>query len=130
MRRVSILLSIFAFCVAGLVAQDADLAQYQTWMKAANGANMALRKAVTEKDAAGIKDNSAKAAESFDAIAKFFAKKGKADGEKFATDARDAAKAVGASTSDADTTAALGKLGGTCRGCHPIYRSQSEFKGL
>ena len=52
MRRASILFSVFAFCAAGLIAQDAaDLPKYQAWMKAAAGANGALRAAVTAKDA-------------------------------------------------------------------------------
>ena len=128
MRRVSILFSVFAFCAAGLIAQNADLAQYQTWMKAGAGANGALRAAVTAKDAAAIKENSAKAAEAFDSIAKYWAGKDKADAVKFSEDARDAAKAVGAATDEAGQKAALGKLAGTCRGCHTPYRNGSDFK--
>ncbi len=127
MRRVSILFSVFALCAVGLVAQNADLAQYQTWMKAGAAANGALRAAVTAKDAAAIKENSVKAADAFDAIAKYWAGKGKADAQKFSEDARDAAKAV-ASADEAGQTAALGKLAGTCRGCHTPYRNGSDFK--
>ncbi|HXJ44649.1 MAG TPA: hypothetical protein VNH18_35505 [Bryobacteraceae bacterium] len=121
MRRASILFSVFAFCAAGLIAQDADLIQHQTLMKAAAGANAALRAAVTAKDAASIKENSGKMAESFDAISKYWARQQKADAVKFAEDARDAAKAVGAAT-EADQAAALGKINGNCRGCHMAYR--------
>lgn len=128
MRRASILFSVFAFCTLGLIAQNADLAQYQTWMKAGAAANGALRQAVTAKDAAAIKEQSAKAAEAFDSIAKYWAGKHKDDAQKLAEEARDAAKAVGASSDEAATTAALGKLAGTCRGCHTTYRNGSDFK--
>ena len=109
------------------MAQNADLPQYQTWMKAGAAANGALRAAVTAKDAAAIKENSAKAADAFDAIAKYWAGKGKADAQKFSEDARDAAKAV-ASADEAGQAAALTKLAGTCRGCHTPYRNGSDFK--
>ena len=128
MRRASILFSVFAFCTAGLIAQNADLAQYQTWMKAGAGANGALRQAVTAKDAAAIKEQSAKAAEAFDSIAKYWGTKQKADAVKMSEDARDAAKAVGDATDEAGQQAALGKLAGTCRGCHTLYRNGSDFK--
>jgi hypothetical protein len=129
MRRASILFSVFAFCAIGLIAQDAaDLPQFQTWMKTAAGANAALRTAVTAKDAAAIKDNSAKMADSFDAMAKYWTKLHKDDAVKFAEDARDASKAVASATSDADQAAALQKIAGACRGCHTPYRNGSDFK--
>jgi hypothetical protein len=128
MRRASILFSVFAFCTAGLIAQNADLAQYQTWMKAGVAAQMAMKAAVTAHDSAAIKENSAKGAEAFDSIAKYWGTKQKADAVKFAEDARDAAKAVGEATDEAAQTAALGKLQGTCRGCHTVYRNGSDFK--
>src|SRR5579862_6837474 len=94
MRKAPIVFSIAAFCAAGLVAQD-DLAQYQTWMKAAAGANGALRKAVAAKDTAAAQTAANTMAENFDHIAQFWAGKNKADEQKFAETARDAAKAVG-----------------------------------
>ena len=128
MRRTPILFAIIAFCTAGLIAQSADLAQYQTWMKAGAGANGALRAAVAAKDATAIKENSAKAAEAFDSIAKYWGTKQKADAVKFAEDARDAARAVGAASDEAGQQAALGKLGAACAGCHPLYRNGKDFK--
>jgi cytochrome c556 len=128
MRRSYVLFSLIAFCTAGLIAQNADLAQYQTWMKAGAGANGALRAAVAAKDAAAIKENSAKAAEAFDSIAKYWGTKQKEDAVKFAEEARDAAKAVGAASDEAAQQAALGKIAGACNSCHPIYRNGKDFK--
>ncbi|MCU1329889.1 MAG: hypothetical protein JWN34_5259 [Bryobacterales bacterium] len=128
MRRASILFSVFAFCTAGLIAQNADLAQYQTWMKTGVAAQRAMMAGVTAKDAGAIKENSAKGAEAFDSIAKYWGTKQKPDAVKFAEDARDASKAVAEATDEAGQQAALGKLQGTCRGCHTVYRNGSEFK--
>ena len=127
MRRASILLSIFAFCAAGLSAQD-DLAQYQTWMKAAAAANGKARAAVTAKDNAAVAAEAKTMAESFDQIAQYWTKQKKDDAVTFAETARDSAKALGAATTPEDQTAAMTKLAGTCRGCHPIYRDGSKFK--
>lgn len=128
MRRASILFSVFAFCTAGLIAQNADLAQYQTWMKAGGAAQKATRAGITAKDAAAIKENSAKGTESFDAIAKYWGTKQKADAVKLAEDARDAFKAAGEATDEAGQMAAMAKVAGTCMGCHTIYRAGSDFK--
>jgi hypothetical protein len=127
MRRTSILVSIFAFCVGSLVAQD-DLAQYQTWMKAAVAANSAAKAAVTAKDNAAVAAQAKIAADSFDQICKFWAKRQKDDAVKLAATARDAAKELASATSADDQTAALAKIGGTCRGCHSVYRDGSKFK--
>jgi cytochrome c556 len=126
MRKATILISAIAFSAFGLFAQD-ELATYQTWMKTAAGANGALRKAITDKDAAAISENSTKMADAFDQIAKFWAAKHKDDAVKLAETARDAAKTVATASPD-DQTAALTKIAGTCRGCHPIYRDGSKFK--
>lgn len=124
MRKATILISALAFSAFGLFAQD-ELAKYQTSMKAAAGANGALRKAVADKDAAAVSANAAKMAASFEEISKFFEAKGKADGVKFANDARDAAKAVAGGDESA-----LAKIGPACQGCHAQYRAGSAFKGL
>src|SRR5947209_5080866 len=105
MRKASIFISALAFSAFGLFAQD-ELATYQTWMKAAAGANGALRTAVTAKDTAAITENSQKMAESFDQMAKFWAAKHKDDAVKFAETARDAAKSLPTASAD-DQTAAL-----------------------
>jgi cytochrome c556 len=126
MRKATILISALAFSAFGLFAQD-ELATYQTWMKTAAGANGALRKAVTDKDAAGITENSTKMAEAFDSMAKFWAAKRKDDAVKFAETARDTAKSV-PTASPEEQTAAVAKIGGTCKGCHTPYRDGSKFK--
>jgi hypothetical protein len=127
MRQLTILVATIVLGGWALSAQD-DLAQYQTWMKSAAGANNAVRAAVTAKDSAAIADNSKKMAEAFDSIAKFWAAKHKDDAVKFAETARDNATKLGAAASDADQQAALTAIAGACRGCHPIYRNGSTFK--
>ncbi len=89
---------------------------------------MAARTAVTAKDAAAVTDNAKKMAEAFDSIAKFWAAKHKDDAVKFAETARDNATKLGSATSDADQAAALQAIGGTCRGCHTVYRNGQQFK--
>jgi cytochrome c556 len=124
MRKATILISALAFSAFGLFAQD-ELATYQASMKAAAGANGALRKAVTEKDSAAVTANAQKMADSFEQIAKFFQGKGKEDGVKFANAARDAAKSVAGGDESA-----LAKIGPNCQGCHAVYRDGNKFKGL
>ena len=92
-------------------------------MKAGAGANMALRKAVTEKDAAAVKANAEKMATAFDDMAKFWVGKHNADAQKFAEAASAAAKAVGGGDDSA-----LAKIGPTCQGCHAITRAGNDFK--
>lgn len=122
MRKASIIISAIALCAAGLFAQD-ELAQYQTWMKAAAGANMGLRKGVTEKNADAVKENSVKMADAFDQMSKFWAGKHNDAAAGFAATARDAAKAVGGGDESA-----LAKIGPTCQGCHAITRAGNDFK--
>lgn len=128
MFKASILITALALGGATLFAQDAELTQYQTWMKAAVAANGALRAAVTAKDDAAIKDNAKKEAEAFDSIAKFWAGKHKEDAQKFAETARDGAQTVAAAKTPEDQAAALQAINATCRGCHTAYRDGSAFK--
>ncbi len=122
MRKATLFVLAIAVSAVALSAQD-ELAQYQTWMKAGAGANSALRKAVTDKSTADIAANSAKMADAFTAMAKFWADKHKDDAAKFATTIADAAKAVGGG----DETA-LAKIGPACQGCHAIVRDGNKFK--
>ena len=128
MFKASIVITLLALGGATLFAQDAELTQYQTWMKAAVAANGALRTAITAKDDAAIKENANKEAEAFDNIAKFWAGKHKDDAQKFAETARDGAKTVAAAKTPEDQTAALQSIQATCRGCHTAYRDGSAFK--
>ncbi len=127
MRHASIGFSILIFCVASLVAQD-DVAQYQTWMKAAVSANGAAKAAIAAKDNDAVAMQAKKMAESFDQIAQFWAKHQKEDAVKLAETARDSAKTLASATSTEDQTAALQKVGGTCRGCHSVYRDGNNIK--
>jgi hypothetical protein len=128
MRLATIFVAVFAFCLAGF-AQD-ELAQYQTWMKAAAKGTGGARKAVAAKDVAAASAAAKDASDNFDSIAKFWKSKGKDDAVKFAETARDATKAAAAATTSEDQQAALAKVGPTCMGCHMIARegNTSAFK--
>jgi cytochrome c556 len=129
MRLATILATVFAFCLAGLMAQD-ELTQYQTWMKSAAGARGAAMKGVQAKDVAATAASAKTAADAFDSMAGFWKNKGKSDAVTFAETARDAAKAAAAATTPEDQQAALAKIGPTCMGCHAVYRDGQKFKGL
>ena len=129
MRLATIIITVFAFCLAGLMAQD-ELTQYQTWMKAAAGGQRAAMKGVQAKDVAATAAAAKTAADNFDSIATFFKGKGKDDAVAFANAARDAAIAAAAATTPEDQQAALGKMGPNCQGCHAVYRDGMKFKGL
>ena len=129
MRLATIIITVFAFCLAGLMAQD-ELTQYQTWMKAAAGGQRAAMKGVQAKDVAATAAAAKTAADNFDSIATFFKGKGKDDAVAFVNAARDAAKAAAAATTPEDQQAALGKMGPNCQGCHAVYRDGMKFKGL
>jgi cytochrome c556 len=129
MRTVTSLLIVLAFGAAGILAQD-ELAQYQTWMKAAAGARGAAMKGVQAKDVAATSAAAKTAAENFDSIATFWKSKGKDDAVGFATTARDAAKAAAAATTSEDQQTALAKIGPACNGCHAVYRDANKFKGM
>lgn len=128
MRLATLLVAVFAFCLAGF-AQD-ELAQYQTWMKGAAKGNGGAKKAIAAKDVAAASAAAKDAADNFDSMAKFWKAKGKDDAVKFAETARDAAKAAAAATTSEDQQAAMAKVGGTCMGCHSVYREGSAFKGM
>jgi hypothetical protein len=129
MRLATIFVTVFAFCLASLTAQD-ELAQYQTWMKAAAGARGAAMKSIQAKDVAATAASAKIVAENFDSIAAFFKAKGKDDGVAFAETARDSAKAAAAATTPEEQQAAMQKSGPTCVGCHNVYRDGNGFKGL
>jgi hypothetical protein len=130
MRLATILVTVFAFCLACLMAQDEELAQYQTWMKAAAGARGAAMKSIQAKDVAATAASAKTVAENFDLMAKFWQSKGKADAQAFAETARDSAKAAAAASTAEEQQAAMQKSGPTCTGCHMIYRDGNNFKGL
>ena len=129
MRKATIFLSTLAFGAFGLFAQD-DLAKYQPIMKAAAGANGAMRKAVGTGDTAAAAAKAKEMSEAFDKIALFFKEKGKDDAVKFAEGASTVGKAVAAATSADDQKAAVAKLGANCQGCHTLSRDGEKFKGM
>lgn len=129
MRLTIIIASVFAFSLAGLMAQD-ELAQFQTYMKGAAGGQRAAMTAMKGGDAAAAKTAAKDAAENFEKIAAFFKAKGKDDAVKFAEGARDAAKAASEASSPEDVQANLMKMGPNCQGCHAQYRMGNAFKNL
>lgn len=129
MRLALIFVTVFAFSLAGLMAQD-ELAQYQTWMKAGASGQRAAMKAVQASDVAAAKAAAKDSAAAFDSMAEFFKAKGKDDGVKFAEATRDAAKAASEATTIEDVQANLAKMGPNCQGCHAQYRMGNAFKNL
>jgi cytochrome c556 len=129
MRLATILVTVFAFCLAGLMAQD-ELAQYQAWMKTAAGSQKTAMSSVKTKDVAAAASAAKDEAAAFDSIATFWKSKGKSDAVAFATSARDNAKAAAAATTSEDQQAALAKIGPNCQGCHAVYRDGMKFKGM
>ena len=129
MRLATILVTVFAFCLAGLMAQD-ELAQYQAWMKTAAGSQKTAMSSVKTKDVAAAASAAKDEAAAFDSIATFWKSKGKDDAVAFATSARDNAKAAAAATTPEDQQAALAKVSPNCQGCHAVYRDGMKFKGM
>ena len=129
MRLAIVFVTVFAFSLAGLMAQD-ELTQFQTWMKAGAGGQRAAMKGVQAKDVAATAAAAKDSVAAFESIAAFFKTKGKDDAVKFAEGARDAAKAAAEATTPEDQQAALMKMGPNCQGCHAVYRDMNKFKGL
>jgi hypothetical protein len=127
MRHATKVISILVLAAAVLNAQD-ELAQYQTWMKSAVAANNAAKAAIAVKDNSAVAENAKKLSESFDQIAKFWEKRHKEDAVKLAETARDAGKSLASASSPEDQTTALLKVGGTCHGCHQVYREGTTIK--
>ena len=100
-------------------------------MKAAAGANGAIRKAIGTGDNAAASEKAREMPEASDKIALFFKEKGKDDVVKFAEGASAVGKAVAAAATSAnDQKAAVAKLGANCQGCHTLYRDGEKFKGM
>jgi len=129
MRKATILVFTLALSSFGLFAQD-DVSKFQPLMKTAAGAAGAMRKAVTDGDTAAAAAKGKEMSAAFDQIAAFFKEKGKDDGVKFAMGASAVGKAVAESSDKDAQTAAVGKLGANCGGCHGVYRDGQKFKGL
>lgn len=124
MKRTLLLISVVTVFAALLGAQDD--AAYVTAMKSvaasANGRMAPLRVAVMNKDVAAAAAEATKVAAGFDTIVAYWTAKKADDAIKFATTARDAAKAI-ASAKDADAQAAsLTTLTMQCGQCHMAHR--------
>jgi mono/diheme cytochrome c family protein len=78
--------------------------------------------AVMAKDTTGAAAAGTKLAATFGDVLTYWQKKNVADAIAFATTARDAAKAIAASTNADDQAASMMKPQGTCGGCHMAHR--------
>jgi hypothetical protein len=130
MRKAKVLICTLALSGLSLLAQDADLAAYQTLMKSAAGNAGAARKALAADDTAGAAAKAKAMSADFDKIAAWFKAKGKDDGAKFAEAASKAGMTAAAATSKDDMMAAMAKVNPNCGGCHAVYRDGNKFKGM
>lgn len=128
MRIASFVTAALLLAVSALSADD--LADYQKMMKAGAAASNAVRKAITEKDAATAAAKAKEMAAAFDGMAAFWKAKGKDDAVKFSETASAAAKAAAAAKTPEEMQSALMPAGATCRGCHTVYREGDKFKGM
>jgi cytochrome c556 len=121
MLRSTLLIAICA--LVSTVAFGQDDAAYQGYMKAVQPSFGALRMAVMAKDAAAASAAGTKLAATFDAVLAFWQKKGAADAITFATNARDAAKAIASSTNSDVQASNMMTLQQQCGGCHMAHRA-------
>ena len=122
---------LFAICaLASTVAFGQDDAAYQGYMKAVQPSFGALRMAVMAKDTTAAAAAGTKLSATFSEVLAYWQKKNVADAIAFATAARDAAKAISASTTIVDDprlinalqVASMMKLQQQCGGCHVAHR--------
>jgi mono/diheme cytochrome c family protein len=121
MLRSTLLIVICALASTVAFGQD-EMAQYQPYMKAVVASFGPLRMAVMAKDTAGAAAAATKLQATFSDVLAFWQKKGASDAIGFATNARDAAKAIAGSTNADDQAASLMKLQQQCGGCHMAHR--------
>ncbi len=91
-------------------------------MKAVGASFGPLRMAVMAKDTAAAAAAGTKLEATFSDVLAYWQKKGASDAVGFATNARDAAKAIAGSASADDQAASLMKLQQQCGGCHMAHR--------
>src|SRR5688572_2358006 len=124
MRKVSILIAVCMMAAVVLAAQQRDL---DPVMKEVGPANTALGAAVTGNVAADVATNAAKLQTLFTETEAFMKSKNATKGVEIAHEAAlqagEAAKAAKAGNLDA-AKAAAGKVKGTCKGCHDMYREK------
>jgi len=123
MFRSTLLITICS--LASTVAFGQDDTAYQGYMKAVQPAFGALRTAVMAKDTAGAAAAGTKLAATFNDVLAYWQKKNAADAIKFATAARDAAKAIAASKNADEQAASAMTLQQQCGGCHMAHRMGS-----
>ena len=120
MKRTLLLISVISLFAGLMIAQDD--AAYKTAMKGVNSSRMPLRTAIMNKDVAAAAAEGKKMEDNFQVILDYWTAKKTDDAIKFATTARDAAKAI-ADAKDADAqSAASMQLNGVCNQCHMVHR--------
>ena len=121
MLRSTLLIAICVIASAAAFGQDD--AAYQGYMKAVGPSFGPLRMAVMAKDTAGAAAAAAKLEATFNEVLAYWQKKNVADAITFATNARDAAKAIAGSNNADAQAASLMTLQQQCGGCHMAHRA-------
>ena|SRR5688572_23187599 len=130
MRKVSLLIAICMLAAVALIAQQRDL---DPVMKEIGPAATALNAAVTGNVAADVATNAAKLQTLFTETEAFMKSKNATKGVEMAKEAaahaNEAAKAAKAGNLDG-SKAAAGKIKGTCKGCHELFREKDPSGGF
>ncbi len=127
------LLAVAVLSGFSVLANEKPTPELQALMKSSAATNgpMGLRAHITAKDYDAIAKDAATLKANFAKIEAFFVEKKMEDAIKFAKDAGAAAAAVETAAQakdEAGVTAAAGKIGPSCAGCHTARRVQLEDK--
>ena len=122
--------TLYRFAVATLCVTAIGLAEddFQSWMKAAGAGTGAIKKSLDAKNNADAAQAALKLEGVFENVEKYCTGKSE-DAAKFAGSAKRAAKeiAVAAQAGNSDAaSAAFGKLGASCKGCHEAHREKVD----
>jgi len=112
--------------VASLAFAEGE-AELQPHMKMLAGTAGKARKDVEAKNNADVAKGAATLQATFKQVSAFFAKANIADAVKMANDGDAAAGELAAAATAGNAegiTAAMGKVGATCGGCHKVHREQ------
>jgi cytochrome c556 len=127
MKSITVLTTGCAMLMLGVAVAQEGAPHLQAFMKTIAGANGALRKAVTDKDAAQVSANAQKTADAFAKVQSHLEEDHLTDGVNFAKTAHKASMDLIAAANAGDWDKAsdqLKVLGGTCQGCHTQYREK------
>jgi hypothetical protein len=123
MKRTLLLISVIS--VFAVLCNAQDDAAYMAAMKSMNGAVGAVNTDITAKDGAKAATDAKAVVAIFDTVLSYWTAKKVDDAIGFATTARDAAKAIAASTDSDAQSNSLKTLRGVCTPCHMAHRGGS-----